>query len=461
MTNDGNKLRAEGAESDPLSVDASPTKAFFCSVITRDLSLEDAIADLVDNCVDGAKRLRGSSEAGDGGALYSGLWVELQFDAEGFSIKDNCGGIDLEIARKYAFKFGRDQEFDGTPGSVGQFGVGMKRSLFKMGSHFKVETATQSDTYEISVDVPAWISDPHWDFRISKLDTEGVEVEDTGTEITVINLYSGVSSLFSTKFFNDRVVHEIKTSQQHFIRNGLSIRVNGDAIISPAWQLASSEQLIPFYQVYEDEGGKDLLKSRIYAGVGPSAPAAAGWYVFCNGRCIVSADQSSTTGWGDLPGASGVSVPKFHNQFTRFRGYAFLDSNDPDRLPWNTTKTDLDFDHPEFVRLRQRLVEIARPVINFLNELDNERDFSPEDQVISRVLQKAPLTPISKMAVQQTFSYQKATVKKGPALKNIAYKKPEPEIASLQTALGASSAKEVGVKSFEFAFARLVEEDDL
>lgn len=461
MTNDGNKLRAEGAESDPLSVDASPTKAFFCSVITRDLSLEDAIADLVDNCVDGAKRSRGSSETDESGELFNGLWVDLHFDRHGFSISDNCGGIDLDIARKYAFKFGRDQGFDGTPGSVGQFGVGMKRSLFKMGANFKVQTATQKTTYEISVDVPAWISDPHWDFRISNLENKETEAEETGTSITVTNLYPGVASLFSTKFFNDRVVHEIKTSQQHFIRNGLSIRVNGDAIISPAWQLASSDQLSPFYQVYEDEGGKALLKSRIYAGVGPSAPAAAGWYVFCNGRCIVSADQSSTTGWGDLPGTGGVSVPKFHNQFTRFRGYAFLDSDDPDRLPWNTTKTDLDFDHPEFVRLRQRLVEIARPIINFLNELDNESDFSPEDQVISRVLQKAPLTPISKMAVQQTFSYQKAMVKRGPVLRNIAYKKPEPEITSLQAALGASSAKEVGVKSFEFALARLVEEDDL
>jgi len=65
------------------------------------------------------------------------------------------------------------------------------------------------------------------------------------------------------------------------------------------------------------------------------------------------------------------------------------------------------------------------------------------------------------MTVQQEFSYQKATVKKGPVLRNIAFKKPEPEIAALQSALSVSSAKDVGIKSFEYAYSRLVEEDDL
>ena len=33
---------------------ASPTKQFFVSMLTRDISLADAILDLVDNCLDGA-----------------------------------------------------------------------------------------------------------------------------------------------------------------------------------------------------------------------------------------------------------------------------------------------------------------------------------------------------------------------------------------------------------------------
>ena len=40
--------------------DASPTKAFFVNMITRDISLEDCILDLIDNSVDSAWRSEGN-----------------------------------------------------------------------------------------------------------------------------------------------------------------------------------------------------------------------------------------------------------------------------------------------------------------------------------------------------------------------------------------------------------------
>lgn len=36
---------------------ATPTKQFFVSMLTRDISLDDAILDLLDNCLDGAMRV--------------------------------------------------------------------------------------------------------------------------------------------------------------------------------------------------------------------------------------------------------------------------------------------------------------------------------------------------------------------------------------------------------------------
>lgn len=41
-----------------LKIDASPTKSFFVYIIIKDIALDKAILDLIDNCVDGAKRLR-------------------------------------------------------------------------------------------------------------------------------------------------------------------------------------------------------------------------------------------------------------------------------------------------------------------------------------------------------------------------------------------------------------------
>ncbi len=43
-------------------INAEPTKGFFVDMITRDISLEQAVLDLVDNSVDGAKLHRGVGE---------------------------------------------------------------------------------------------------------------------------------------------------------------------------------------------------------------------------------------------------------------------------------------------------------------------------------------------------------------------------------------------------------------
>lgn len=70
-----------GVMSVPV-INASPTKEYFISIITKDISLLDAIKDLVDNCVDGARSLRDDSN-------YQGLFVHIEVKSSSFSIMDN------------------------------------------------------------------------------------------------------------------------------------------------------------------------------------------------------------------------------------------------------------------------------------------------------------------------------------------------------------------------------------
>jgi hypothetical protein len=80
---------------------ASPTKRFFVSMLTRDINLADAILDLLDNCLDGARRLA------DGGNVdYAQHFVKTQLVADHFSIEDNCGGIPLKVAKTTPLKQG-------------------------------------------------------------------------------------------------------------------------------------------------------------------------------------------------------------------------------------------------------------------------------------------------------------------------------------------------------------------
>ena len=50
-------------------IEGNPTKKFFIEMITRDISIEDAIIDLLDNSIDGANRINPSN--------YSGLNIYL------------------------------------------------------------------------------------------------------------------------------------------------------------------------------------------------------------------------------------------------------------------------------------------------------------------------------------------------------------------------------------------------
>ena len=129
-------------------INTMPTKAFFVEMLVRDILLERAILDLVDNSVDGAKRLRPASPMN-----FDKLVVTIEMGANQFKISDNCGGFDINTATSYAFRFGRPAEADQTPYSIGQFGVGMKRALFKFGHWFSVKSATATERWAIEVDV--------------------------------------------------------------------------------------------------------------------------------------------------------------------------------------------------------------------------------------------------------------------------------------------------------------------
>ena len=59
-----------GRGDDPDRIDARPTKQFFITMLVRDIELIRAIIDLVDNCVDGARRMRPAG-------TFDGLFVHV------------------------------------------------------------------------------------------------------------------------------------------------------------------------------------------------------------------------------------------------------------------------------------------------------------------------------------------------------------------------------------------------
>jgi hypothetical protein len=200
------------------------------------------------------------------------------------------------------------------------------------------------------------------------------------------------------------------------------------------------------------------VRVRIVVGMGNSSPREAGWYVICNGRVILEADRRPVTGWGLAEDeANTIIIPSFHNQFARFRGIVSMDSDDSARVPWNTTKTDVDQDSPVWQEVFGRMIEMMRPVITFLNELDRDIDeHTPQESPLLDVVTKAKPVRADELPTRAAFAAPaRGTVKKAIKTIKIQYSKPVEQVEFLMEELGVGTAKAVGQKTFELSFERL------
>src|SRR6476660_4113549 len=101
-------VNAHNSDGNPIGkAEGSPTKDFFVTMLTRDISIQDCILDLLDSSWDGARRTVKAlgydidTATVSAGADSPQFIVELACNADAFTITDNCGGIPLPIAEKY------------------------------------------------------------------------------------------------------------------------------------------------------------------------------------------------------------------------------------------------------------------------------------------------------------------------------------------------------------------------
>lgn len=356
--------------------EASPTKKFFVSMLTRDISLADAILDLVDNCLDGALRL-----ANGGDVDYAQHWVKIQLSEELFSIEDNCGGIPREVAKNYAFKMGRapDDDRDSESETIGMYGVGMKRAIFKMGRDALVRTRHGDDTFEVPIS-SEWLDDPGWAPLPINEPTESNEVLDApGTTIQVRELYGGVSRHYRNEAFENEVRAAIAEHFTMFLQRGLTVELNGVGVEPVHVEVLVSNRLDgPAPYIFQKTIDGVLVS--ITVGLNTSRPASsddeesgfdekrssrtAGWTVLCNDRAVIVGDKSRLTGWGD-------GIPMYHDQFIVITGIIEFRATDAEKLPVTTTKRALDTSSNVWLESLVKMKEGMRVWITYTNQWKN------------------------------------------------------------------------------------------
>ena len=202
-------------------IHAEPTKELFIYMLVRDIPLIRAIVHLVDNSVDGATHLQSNEN-------YEGLWIKILANEQFFKIEDNCGGITVKEAEEYAFKFGRANDAEATPKSIGRFGIGMKRSLFKIGNKFTVESTTSNSKFVVSENVEEWKRKDEWTFEFQGEVQEGGEYEasEIGTRILIEVLHESVAEDLGLANFLSQLKQELTIAYSLKIKKGLSISIN-------------------------------------------------------------------------------------------------------------------------------------------------------------------------------------------------------------------------------------------
>ncbi|MFC1926549.1 ATP-binding protein [Chloroflexota bacterium] len=422
------------------TINASVSKGFFVEMLVKDISLPMAIHDLIDNCIDGALKLKGKGK-------LDGLEINLKLSNREFLISDNCGGIDLDTATNYAFRFGRPKEAPGTSHSIGRFGVGLKRAVFKLGQHFTVLSTSEKSIFEVEVDVPVWERTKQWEFVFKSVEQSRESIADVrrGSTIRVTKLFDSVVEQFSLDHFLNTLRLSISERYQIHLERGISIKVNGLAIISaPIQFLVFKQQLLPAFKEVNYNG----VSVREFVGIGEPKPDDAGWYVYCNGRMILRADQSGTTGWG----RAGVErLPKYHNYFARFRGCVYFDSDDPASLPWNTTKDDVDHESGIYRSVLVDMVTLMKPVIAFLRDAAKERDDPEGFRPLNDLIALGQPVPVAKIKSQDTFIYEKSPPRpRGPRMIAVKFDKPIDLVEKVKRSLSVTSARAAGEGAFDY-----------
>lgn len=433
--------------------DASATKQFFVGMITKDITLEDCILDLIDNSVDAAwSQLGGFPKDLSETHSLDKFEIEIECSEDRFLIRDNCGGFSFEEARDYVFSFGRDQDRESEDFSIGVYGIGMKRAIFKMARNAIVKSKfagkTEHGEFKVPVRVDAWLKKKKlWEFPIEA----NSSLKEAGVEIALSKLTSGTQAAFRSPEFVSDLKRIIMRDYSLHLHHGIVIKVNGDQLRGWPFELRSGPELQPVRFAWEPKVG---VQAEIIAGMAapppddnnidemPTGDEAFGWYVICNGRVVLAGDKTSVAGWGT------TGWPSWHGQYNGFVGVLLLTAKDAGELPLTTTKRSVDTTDEIYRAAQVKMKAVSKDWTKYTNSRKQTLDDSKKAEGESKPVKLYEIAEQEKLVLPQYTPKPKARVA------NINYSVPLADAKNLAEALGdrQMSYRELGIRSFEYMY---------
>ena len=354
-------------EIEPLS--CIPEKRMFWSIIS-DYDLKTGLCELIDNALDiwMAKSPRGSVS----------IDISLDTERQLIAIRDNAGGVRHEDLRVLVSPGGSRNDPEAQ--SIGIFGVGSKRAVVALAEQIVIKTRfARQESYQIDI-TSEWLESPSWDMPAYR-------IPDIAEGQTLIEL-----SHLRRAFTSEDIAHLIEDFG--FIYNwflqieGCFISINGISLKGQHFEywayppqhearIASFELPLVGHSKVGIEITAGLIRDRK-----PDADNY-GVYFYCNNRLIVKELKTRELGYY-VTSEAGVPHPdaSLCRVIVKIAGQAKL-------MPWNSSKTGINFNHPIFEKLRPTII----PLVSHFSSLSRRT----KDDWNSKVFQydKGELVPIT------------------------------------------------------------------
>ncbi|MDO7509060.1 ATP-binding protein [Acinetobacter baumannii] len=321
--------------SKELLADTRPTKEYLVNGITKDVTIEECIFDLIDNSIDAYSRKENELVSD-----FNKYTIEIKLSKNYFSIKDLGKGIKLEALINETLRFGTKTPHHTT--SIGFYGIGLNRALFKLGKDISITSETSDNRSLIKLDVDVFLKDNNnWTLPINTEEKIGKQ----GTVIEIKKLYEEVNNYFTNAELIKLFKQKISLRYSQFLNKNLIIKVNDEEIeitdisIRPTsgFELLKKEFAYKGIKIIIEAGqssGHFFTYEKSYDKEKNATLDECGWFVYCNDRAVKLFDLTSDTGWSSKP----------HREHTGFIGKVYFIGS-AGKLPWNTSKTDVDLNN--------------------------------------------------------------------------------------------------------------------
>lgn len=430
-----------------------PTKRLFIDVLTRDISIRDCIFDLLDNAADSYTR-HGISDTRQ---------VQISFDDDHFDIKDYCGGIGKKRLLEEVFRFGLI-DLSVQAKTIGVYGIGLKRSLFKIGKNILLETDDGNDYCRLEIDVDEWMKDEeNWNLPLTDTSSSRLNGNKPYTYINITNLRDESKDLFVAPHFESSLKENASIYYSLFVSaKEIEFIINEDTLLGYEITVRTTDDYKPvkYEETYDDINIEIICWldiSDIEEKRKRRERVETGWNVYMNKRLVMLGDTSAYTGWiGQRP-----YLPQYHSIYNQFRGIVFLSTNEPYKLPVNTSKNNFNTESKIYQHLLTRMCEVARPLVDYLSDKyeRSQRRMDNTDATVVKDVQEDVDEQKSKHPKESTLTeaeyvpkFLPPKIEEKPKVleTTIQYRKAKERVDLVKQILDVRSNWDVGSETFEY-----------